>query len=209
MDFEGRGAFEEHDVGVVDAVHVEGLCLEEEHDVGVFGSGLAGGIRAFAEGDGEGVGGLVDPFAVVVVEGGHEVLHAFVVGCCEGGEVFAGAAVEVYFGEAASCGLDVVVEVHFVVHVPEGEPILLDASDGRWSVEVCWPKEGVFFRSHRASTLVVCEGSKATKVVDVHSETTTGSLGAVDDIRRVRSIENACIVGADLIVKKVVFLFAA
>ena len=61
MDCKWRRRVEEENVWFVDGVEaVEGLVLEDAHNEGVGWVGNAGWIGAVAEGDGEGVGCLVD-----------------------------------------------------------------------------------------------------------------------------------------------------
>ena len=106
---------------------------------------MAGGVGAVTEGDGEGVGGLVDCLVcdaasgvawVLRVEFGHVCGEAGDVEACgHKGEVGADGAVGVDLSED-SVGMDVVVGVCVVVVVPEEEVVLLDFAVWWWSLDV-------------------------------------------------------------------------
>ena len=106
---------------------------------------MAGGVGAVAEGDGEGVGGLVDRLVcdsaggvswVLRVEFGHICVEAGDVEACgHEGEVGADGAVGVDLSEN-SVGRDVVMCVCIVVVVPEEEVVLLDFAIWRWSLDI-------------------------------------------------------------------------
>ena len=107
---------------------------------------MAGGIGAVAEGDGEGVRGLVDCFVgdsaagvarvSLGVELGHVGVEAWDVEACgHQGEVGSDGAVGVDLSED-SVGRDVVVCVCVVVVVPEEEVVLLDFAVWWWSLDI-------------------------------------------------------------------------
>ena len=105
---------------------------------------MAGGVGAVAEGDGEGVGGLVDCFVGDTggvgwferVEFWHVGVEAGVVEtCCHEREVGSDGAVGIDLSED-SVGRDVVVCVCVVIVVPEEEVILLDFAVWGWSLDV-------------------------------------------------------------------------
>ena len=137
--------FEQHDVGFVDAVPVvEFLMLENVHYVGVVGGLFARGVGLATQGDGEGVGALVDGFGVWVAHLGPVFGDALGVFCGgDGSQILADfSAIAACFGKDSG-GCNVVVEVDVAFLDPEGEVVLLDRSGGWRSRKVCWKAEGL------------------------------------------------------------------
>lgn len=129
MDCKREVLLEEHDIGLVDAVEVEkGFVLEYGHDKGVFLGGLARWVRTLAHGNGDGVARLMNGCVF-----GRQFRHEFAQG--DGillgrkwGQIGSNGPVHVQFGKSA-LWVNVIMDVHLTVHVPEDEKVLLEAMD--------------------------------------------------------------------------------
>lgn len=197
VDLEGGLAFEDHDVGFVARVHepVADFVLVDGDDVGVSRAGDARGVGFVAEGQGEGVGGLVDGgFGFFGVREGVKlevfVEAGFVFGVDLRGEVGACGAVEFEFGEGALGG-GVVVCVEGVVEVPEEVVVLLHLAQRWWALDFC----GLLERIVAAEDAPVHEQAE---VLHPLAEAGDFGLGAVDEVGVLWPKESTSIVGPDV-----------
>lgn len=141
--------------------------------------------------DGQGVCGLMNGLV-----GKHFALQMLlpadlVLSAGEDCKIFGDRTVEVQLGENTAWS-DVVMEIHLTMYVPKDEPVLLQNSPGRRPLEVGGMHERV---GHRWDAR---PAYKPPEVLHPLPEAGERGLGAVDDIWRVRAVEDTRIVRANV-----------
>lgn len=170
---------------------VEALVLEDGQHKGVLLVGLAARIRPVAEGDGQGVCGLVDG-----LELGRQTRHVppqtpVVLGGHGGREVRSYRSGVLEFGKD-SPGSHVVVGVHLALPVPEDEPVLLDGAVRRRPLDLRRHAELVL------EEVLVPPVHQHAEVLHPLPEAGEDRVGAVDGQREAWPVEDAGVVGADI-----------